>query len=126
MDKKGVMDAGILVLLAAMLLFFAVNGLLGLAETSEEEKSRLEVELADLEGQLAVIEGGRWVNYSCEVERIYYGNYNCDNLIGYHTVCISNISYYVSNCSSMPVEAVKIKVRIGEIKEQLEYLEGYR
>ena len=41
-DKKGVLKTGILVLLVAMLLFFVVNGLLGLALTSEEEKQQLE------------------------------------------------------------------------------------
>ena len=48
-------------------LFLIVIGILLvstiLAETPEEEKARLEQELADLETQLSQIDNGTWVNF---------------------------------------------------------------
>ena len=128
-----------------MLLFFAANGFFSLALTPAEEKARLEAELAQLEQQLAVISAGFGVNYSgliCDVSQIKYNNYNCDNLTGYHTVDIDdsdlmfdgNSVYYLlstnengdcklvilkNDCSLIPDEVVNIKLRIGEINNQL-------
>ncbi len=86
LSKKGDLKRILWILIVGMLLFGAFAGFLVFGETAEEEKLRLEAELAQLESDLSAIEGGRWVNYSCNVNQIFFNNYNCDNQIGYHTV----------------------------------------
>ena len=95
-NKKGALKAGILVLLVAMLVFGVFVAVLGLAETTAEEKARIEDELAQLEQQLNVISAGLGQDFGwllCGVEQ-------------------------------MPDEVVKIKLRIEEIKNQLKEIEA--
>ena len=88
LGKKGDLWKFGMILVVSLLLFGTFIAVLSFAETPEEEKARLEAELADLEGQLSAIDGGRWVNNICGVEGILYNNWNCDGSIGYHIVKI--------------------------------------
>src|SRR3989344_589560 len=99
-----------MILVVGMLLFGVFAAVLGLAESSEEEKVRLEAELGQLEGELSAIDGGKWVNVSdgyCGISNIIFNNWNCDNSIGYSADC----KFY--SCGSMPDEAARIKSRIN-------------
>ncbi|MBI2654929.1 hypothetical protein HYX06_00705, partial [Candidatus Woesearchaeota archaeon] len=91
LGKKGDLWKFLGILVVVLLLFGGFMAVLGLAETAEEEKVRLEAELGQLEGELAAIDGGKWVNIStelepCQVSFIKYVNWNCDGSIGYHIV----------------------------------------
>ncbi|MEK6946486.1 MAG: LamG domain-containing protein [Nanoarchaeota archaeon] len=88
LGKKGDLWKLMGILIVIGLLFGAFVAYFALAETAEEEKARLEVELGQLEGQLAAIDGGMWVNYStCGiVQKVLFNNWNCDGSIGYHVV----------------------------------------
>ena len=89
LGKKGDLWKFGMILVVILVLFGIFAAVLSLAETAEEEKARLEAELSGLESQLQQIDGGRWVNVSdgyCNVQRIFYNNWNCDNNTGYHVV----------------------------------------
>ena len=87
MNKRGVKFG--IVLFSVIISIFLVSTIL--AETLAEEKARLEQELADLQAQLAQIDNGTWVNFSCSVSKVSYDNYNCDNNTGEHTVGYFNV-----------------------------------
>ena len=78
LGKKGDLWKLMGILIVIGLLFGAFVAYFALAETAEEEKARLEVELGQLEGQLAAIDGGMWVNYStCGiVQKVLFNNWN--------------------------------------------------
>ena len=82
LDKKGELRREFLVLLVGMLFFGVFVSYIALAETTAEEKARLEAEMADLEQTLAVISAGLGQDFGgllCGVDRIKYNDYKCEN-----------------------------------------------
>ena len=147
MSKKGVSKAGILVLLVSVMLFFVVNGLFGLALTTEEEKQQLEAELVQIEAQLNVISAGLGQDFGgllCGVDRIKYSDYKCEH-IGFHVVKVLtvgvhnqrfNFSDFIAdahnclmvisinkNCNGIGDDILRIMIRINEIEDRLKQLE---
>ena len=62
LSKKGELKRVLMILVVGELLFGAFAAILSFAETPQEEKARLEAELAQLEAQLNVISAGFGVN----------------------------------------------------------------
>ena len=124
LDKKGVLKAGILIFVVGLLLFFIVNGFLALAETTAEEKARLEAEMAEIEGRLVVISAGLGQDFGgllCGVDRIKYNDYKCDN-IGFHVVKVLTVGVHNQRFNFSDF-IVNIKLRIKEIKDRLKEME---
>ena len=77
--RSKILIGGIL-LVVSVLLFTTIFAL------SDEERINLEAELTQLESDL-VGEGYEWlINYSGEVQNVFFENYRCDNSTGYHIV----------------------------------------
>jgi hypothetical protein len=96
LDKKGGLRKEFLVLLVGMLLFGVFVSYIALAETTAEEKARLEAEMAELEQTLAVISAGLGQDFGgllCGVDKIKYSDYKCEH-IGFHVVKVLTVGVH--------------------------------
>ena len=124
LNKKGDLKRNLLVLLALMLLFGVFVSYIALAETTAEEKARLEAEMAEIEGRLVVISAGLGQDFGgllCGVDRIKYNDYKCDN-IGFHVVKVLTVGVHNQRFNFSDF-IVNIKLRIKEIKDRLKEME---